>query len=70
VRRELGAALEEGEFDEHRDAQEVGTEFVEQLDRCGRGAAGGEQVVHQQDVSPGFTASSWSSTIDSPYSSE
>ena len=42
---ESGTALEEGEFDEHRDADEVGAEFVEQFDGGRGGAAGGEQIV-------------------------
>ena len=45
---EFAAALEETEFDEHGDADEVGTEFVKQLDGCGRSAAGGEQVIRIQ----------------------
>ena len=43
---ELGAAVEKGEFDEERDADQIGTEFFEKFDGGGGGAAGGEKIVN------------------------
>ena len=46
---EFFAATEEGEFDEKGDADHVRSEAVEQLQRRAGGAAGGQEVIHQQD---------------------
>ena len=43
------SAAEEGEFDQKGHSGDLRAELVEQLERRARGAAGGEEVVHQQD---------------------
>lgn len=51
---ELFAAIKESELDEERDGDDLGVESIEELDRSGGGASGGEEVIDQQDFFAGM----------------
>ena len=51
---EFFTAIEEAELDEEGNGDEVGLESVKELNRGGSGAAGGEEVVDEQDLFPGM----------------
>ena len=53
VAGELLPAVEEREFDQERDRDNLGAKFVEQADRGGGGAPGGEKVIDQEDLLAG-----------------
>lgn len=53
VRREQAASVEKGELDQHGDADEVGSELVDELHGGGGSATGGKEIVHDQDIFAG-----------------
>ena len=69
VLAELGAAFEEVEFDGEADAGDFAAELADELDGGLHGAAGGEEVVDDDDALAGASmASRWISRESEPYS--
>ena len=69
VRDEPVAALQERELDHEGQADHLGAELLDQLDLGLGGAAGGQQVVVDQDAGARGTASTCISRASKPYSS-
>ena len=69
-RAQFGGAAEIRQVDDETGRDHIGADLAQQFDRAFRGAAGGDQIVNQDDALAGVTASACISISSRPYSSE